>query len=122
MARVTPLTGRTHQIRVHAAHLGHAIVGDKLYGPDESLYLDFAKHGWTPRHAALLPIRRQALHAARLRFLDEAAADFTAQPPDDLMEFAREKMGLDLTKAWMEDFFFRRSAVQLPASHSLEKR
>jgi 23S rRNA pseudouridine1911/1915/1917 synthase len=100
LARVAPWTGRTHQIRVHAAHLGHAVVGDKLYGPDASLYLEFAKQGWTERHAALLPLRRQALHAAQIRFLDEGLGEFIAPPPEDLVEFAREKMGLDLVKAW----------------------
>jgi 23S rRNA pseudouridine1911/1915/1917 synthase len=35
LVRCHPRTGRMHQIRVHAAHAGHAIVGDKLYGPDE---------------------------------------------------------------------------------------
>ena len=100
LARISPHTGRTHQIRVHAAHLGHAIVGDKLYGPDASLYLEFAKQGWTARHAELLPIKRQALHAARLHFLDEGLGDFTVPPPQDLIDFARQKMGLDLAAAW----------------------
>jgi 23S rRNA pseudouridine1911/1915/1917 synthase len=100
LARVIPHTGRTHQIRVHAAHLGHAILGDKLYGPDSSLYLEFAQQGWTARHSALLPIKRQALHAARLHFLDEGLGDFSAPSPTDLIEFAREKMALDLTTAW----------------------
>jgi len=100
LARVIPFTGRTHQIRVHAAHLGHAIVGDKLYGPDPSLYLEFAKQGWTARHAELLPINRQALHAARLHFLDDGLGDFTAPLPSDLLEFARQKMALDLTAGW----------------------
>jgi 23S rRNA pseudouridine1911/1915/1917 synthase len=99
LARVTPLTGRTHQIRVHAAHTGHAIVGDKLYGPDATLYLEFAQHGWTARHAALLPLPRQALHAARIRFADEIPGDFAAPPTADLIAFAREKMGLDLVAA-----------------------
>ncbi len=46
--RAIPRTGRTHQIRVHLASLGHPIVGDKIYGPDERLYLQFIETGWTP--------------------------------------------------------------------------
>ena len=100
LARVEPWTGRTHQIRVHAAHLGHAIVGDKLYGPDSSLYLEFAREGWTARLSAALPLRRQALHAARIKFLDPGLGEFMAPPPDDLAEFCRDKMKLDLAAAW----------------------
>ena len=63
-----PRTGRMHQIRAHLAHLGHPIVGDKIYGGDESCYLDFMEHGWTPQLAARLGIPRHALHACRLSF------------------------------------------------------
>ena len=48
IVRAVPRTGRTHQIRVHLASLGHPIVGDKIYGPDEKLYLQFIETGWTP--------------------------------------------------------------------------
>ncbi len=64
LATVTPLTGRLHQIRVHANHIGHAVVGDKIYGPDERLFLEFLQTGWTPRLAESLILRRQALHAS----------------------------------------------------------
>lgn len=61
------LTGRMHQLRVHLQWLGHPIVGDKLYGVDETLYLDFTEHDWTPRHEEMLLARRQLLSAVKLR-------------------------------------------------------
>ena len=62
--RAFPQTGRMHQIRVHLAHAGHPIVGDKLYGPDEGCYLEFIETGWTPALAARLLLPRHALHAS----------------------------------------------------------
>lgn len=74
---VTPKTGRTHQIRVHAAFMGHAIVGDNRYGqPEDNL-----------RFKANLNIRRLALHAQRLVFYHprSGAQMITEAPlPEDL--------------------------------------
>lgn len=85
-----PRTGRMHQIRVHAAALGHPLVGDKIYGPDENFYLRFIGTGWTPELARSLKLPRHALHAHRLGFVDLEGrrADLTAPPPADLQSFA----------------------------------
>ena len=83
-----PLTGRTHQIRVHLAFSGHPIVGDKIYGPDENCYLEFIETGWTPALADRLLIDRHALHAASLTFtLGSEEFRFYSPLPGDLRAF-----------------------------------
>jgi 23S rRNA pseudouridine1911/1915/1917 synthase len=83
--RSIPRTGRTHQIRVHLAAIGHPIVGDKIYGPDEQFYLRFIETGWTHELEQRLLLPRHALHSAKLAIEDERA--WTSALPADLAEF-----------------------------------
>ncbi len=88
LARVVTTTGRKHQIRAHAQWLGHSLVGDKIYGPDARLYLDFIDHGWTPALAEKLYLPRQALHCAEIDLRPAGLAfTFAAPLPADLREF-----------------------------------
>ncbi|HSV64258.1 MAG TPA: RNA pseudouridine synthase [Chthoniobacterales bacterium] len=83
--RAFPKTGRTHQIRVHLASLGHPIVGDKIYGPDETLYLEFIQTGWTPNLERQLLLPRHALHSASLEV--ENGERWRSDLPTDLEAF-----------------------------------
>ena len=94
LARVQIRTGRKHQIRAHALHIGHCVAGDKIYGPDDLLYLDFIDEGWTPRHEELLELRRQALHAWKLTIrCDAGEFSFAAPLPQDMADLVRDKLG-----------------------------
>ena len=97
-ARVHPITGRLHQIRVHAAWSGYPVVGDKLY-PDASLMAEFVVQGFTDRLAARLPMRRHALHAGEVTFDSSSGEMMTFRAPiaTDLAEFCRNHMdGLNI--------------------------
>lgn len=81
--RVQLETGRTHQIRVHLAHVGYPLLGDKVYGGR----LTFAKGIGEPLREALRAFPRQALHAARLRLEHPVRGkpiDVASPLPDDL--------------------------------------
>ncbi len=68
LVELVPKTGRTHQLRVHMSALGHPLVGDKIYGPDEQIFLEHLEGRLSETSRARLILERQALHAHRLRF------------------------------------------------------
>ncbi|MGO9015183.1 MAG: RluA family pseudouridine synthase [Dissulfurispiraceae bacterium] len=92
MVRCRPVTGRTNQIRVHLAHAGHPLVGDKLYGRTDDEFLAFVRNvkagcydllPWqeTPRHL---------LHASRLMInhpISGELLEFDAPVPEDMRLF-----------------------------------
>jgi 23S rRNA pseudouridine1911/1915/1917 synthase len=77
-------TGRTHQIRVHLAHIGYPILGDSVYGAGfKSKAAQLSEEG----RQALVRLGRQALHAAKLGFIHPVTGEellFESAPPDDL--------------------------------------
>jgi 23S rRNA pseudouridine1911/1915/1917 synthase len=73
---------------VHAASIGYPIVGDKIYGTDEQLYLRFIQTGWTPELERQLLLPRHALHATKLAIDDEI--EWKSPLPADLAEFVSE--------------------------------
>ena len=68
LLKVLPHTGRKHQIRIHLAHARHPIVGDKLYGGDEDLYMALVEDRLTDEQRKRLILPHHALHAREVRF------------------------------------------------------
>ena len=78
LLEIKTLTGRTHQIRVHCAHIGHALVGDEMYGAKASEYM-----------------KRAALHCYKVKITHPITNEekiFTAELPED---FEREISSLE---------------------------
>jgi 23S rRNA pseudouridine955/2504/2580 synthase len=69
LARVALLTGRTHQIRVHAAHIGHPLAGDKRYGPEDDPVV------------GRCGLKRLFLHASRIVLDHPAGVTLRVQSP-----------------------------------------
>lgn len=92
LLRCLPATGRTNQIRVHLAHAGHPLVGDKLYGRTDEQFLEFVRRA-REGNFDLLPwmeAPRHLLHASKLSFNHPVTGErvaFESPAPDDIRSY-----------------------------------
>ena len=96
--RCKPRTGRTHQIRVHLACIGHPVVSDRLYSKKNFLTRSEVL-GTLPAPGEAPLIARQALHAARLGFTHPVTGlpvNFEAPAPEDFAAALAAMRGLDV--------------------------
>jgi 23S rRNA pseudouridine1911/1915/1917 synthase len=80
-----PKTGRTHQLRVHMSHIGHAFVGDPFYGGSHITLQQITGRPDDPPTGVML---RQALHARRLIIqhpIHNTPLELEAPPPEDML-------------------------------------
>ncbi len=95
LAEVTPRTGRKHQIRIHLAHAGFPIVGDKIYGDDETRYLRLVRGALTQADRDALVLPHHALHAAKLACTVDGQLQRWEAPPPELFELFRSGVASD---------------------------
>ncbi len=88
LLEASPKTGRTHQIRVHAAWSGLPLIGDKNYTPDESVFLDYLEQGFTEKTKEACFFDRMCLHATHIRMSGLNGEPFAIDcpMPDDMNE------------------------------------
>lgn len=87
LVQCKPLTGRTHQIRVHLESLGFPILGDKIYGQPDDIFLEYMAQGITERVRTTVGFPRQCLHAASIAFPHPASGQIlkvNAPLPEDM--------------------------------------
>lgn len=98
LLRIRLHTGRRHQIRVHLAHAGHALVGDKMYGPSEDHFLAYSAGRLDAAAMQELQLPRQALHAAHLRLKHPITGEdleILSPLPTDLSGFLAQQRPLE---------------------------
>ncbi len=99
LARVQTFTGRTHQIRCHAEHIGHPILGDKLYGQTDDQFLEFLNENQDPVFPPFGKIDRQLLHSSSLTFLHPVTEKEMTFESDFKLEFSK----FEAVKKWLEN-------------------
>jgi len=94
LVEASPLTGRTHQIRVHLFHVKHPIIGDPVYGPDEEEVIRFIKKELSPEERMRIGgSTRLLLHAQSLEFTYENE-HFSIVSEKDFIQECFEAMGI----------------------------
>ena len=96
LINVELMTGRLHQIRATLCSLGYPVVGDKIYGVDERIFIRFISDRLTEQDRIKLRLKRQALHARELHLLHPVTREpmlLKAALPDDISRLDEESRG-----------------------------